>query len=136
MSIEKQLRKYIMPNILAMVGVSCYVIADTFFISVAAGSNGITALNMVLPVFGLIYALGAMIGIGSATRYSLRKALGESNVNKYFTNSFIFTLLVGLVFVMLGVVAPGPVLRLLGADDEIMKTGHQYIRIILYFFNN
>ena len=106
MSIEKQLRKYIMPNIFAMVGVSCYVIADTFFISIAAGSNGITALNLVLPVFGLIYALGAMIGIGSATRYSLRKALGEKDVNRYFTNSFVFTLLVSLVFVVLGIFAP------------------------------
>lgn len=133
MSIEKQLRKYIMPNIFAMVGVSCYVIADTFFISIAAGSNGITALNLVLPVFGLIYALGAMIGIGSATRYSLRKALGEKDVNRYFTNSFVFTLLVSLVFVVLGIFAPGSVLRLLGADDVIMDTGLKYIRIILCF---
>ncbi len=133
MSIEKQLRKYIMPNIFAMVGVSCYVIADTFFISVAAGSNGITALNLVLPVFGLIYAIGAMIGIGSATRYTLRKALGEKDVNQYFTNSFIFTILVSMVFVFMGIFIPGPILRLLGADDVIMDTGLKYIRIILCF---
>ena len=65
---KKQLRNYIALNILAMTGTSCYVLADTFFISMAQGSNGITALNLVLPVYGLIYALGSMIGVGSATR--------------------------------------------------------------------
>ena len=49
--IEKKLRKYLIPNILAMVGISCYILADTFFISKAAGANGITALNLTLPVF-------------------------------------------------------------------------------------
>ena len=49
--IEKQLRRYLLPNILAMAGTSCYVLADTFFISAAQGSDGITALNLVLPVY-------------------------------------------------------------------------------------
>ena len=74
---KKQLRKYIAPNILAMVGTSCYVLADTFFISIAAGANGITALNLVLPIYGLIFALGSMIGVGSATRYSLHRSVGN-----------------------------------------------------------
>ena len=65
---ETKLTKYIVPNVLAMLGMSCYILADTFFISVAQGANGITALNLVLPLYGLIYALGAMLGVGSATR--------------------------------------------------------------------
>lgn len=71
---EKQLRRYILPNILAMVGISCYVLADTFFISLQAGADGITALNLTLPLYALMFALGAMVGIGSATRYSLCKS--------------------------------------------------------------
>ena len=42
---EKQLRRYLLPNILAMIGTSCYILADTFFISLSQGPNGITALN-------------------------------------------------------------------------------------------
>ena len=37
---KQQLRRYILPNILAMLGISCYLLADTFFISLAAGANG------------------------------------------------------------------------------------------------
>ena len=87
---EKQLRRYILPNILAMLGISCYLLADTFFISLAAGANGMTALNLVLPVYGLMFAIGAMIGIGSATRYSLQKAAGSDEARHYFSNACWF----------------------------------------------
>ena len=51
---------------LGMLGMSFYILADTFFISKAVGADGITALNLVLPLYNLIFAIGAMIGVGSA----------------------------------------------------------------------
>ena len=112
---EKQLRRYLLPNILAMIGTSCYILADTFFISLSQGPNGITALNLVLPLYGLIFALGSMIGIGSATRYALGKGSNAPDYHLYFSNSIAWTLLVGAVFVALGVAVPDGVRRLMGA---------------------
>ena len=65
------LYQYIAPNILAMVGMSCYILADIFFIATSQGTNGITALNLALPIYGLIFAIGSMIGTGSAIRYKI-----------------------------------------------------------------
>lgn len=65
--------KYVSQNILAMIGLSLYILADTYFISKAVGANGITALNMALPVYGVIFALGQMVCVGSAIRYSIVK---------------------------------------------------------------
>ena len=96
--IEKKLRKFIFPSIFAMLGISLYVLADTFFISVAAGTNGITALNMALPVYAIMYAFGSMIGIGSATRHSLGKSLGKEDYNEYFANSFVWALLLSILY--------------------------------------
>ena len=73
MNVGKKLRKFIFLNVFAMMGMSCYILADTFFISVANGTLGIAALNLTLPVYGLLFAIGSLIGIGSATRYSLCK---------------------------------------------------------------
>ena len=131
--VKKQLARYIAPNILAMAGTSCYVLADTFFISIAEGANGITALNLVLPVYGLIYALGSMIGVGSATRYSLSKATGRETANEFFSNSIWWTLLCSSIFVLIGICFPGEFLTLLGADGEILTVGFSYIRIVLCF---
>ena len=81
-----------------MVGVSVYVLADTFFISVYAGADGLAVLNLILPVYGLIYAIGSMIGIGSATRYGISKAKGEK-ADHYFTQAVAWSVLISIPFV-------------------------------------
>ena len=68
MNVKKQFMKYVSLNILGMIGLSCYILADSYFISKAQGANGLTALNLVLPLYNLIFAIGAMIGVGSAIR--------------------------------------------------------------------
>ncbi len=129
--IEKNLIKYIMPNILAMVGISCYIFADTLFISKAAGANGITALNIILPLYGLIYAIGAMIGVGSATRYSLLKGAGSKSADVYFSNAIIWSLIFGLILAIAGFFFPEEIMRLMGADNEIVAVGVDYTRIAI-----
>lgn len=74
MSVTKQFARYVTQNIFGMLGISCYIIADTFFIAKAAGTDGITVLNLVLPIYNLIFAIGSMIGVGSATRFTILRA--------------------------------------------------------------
>ena len=42
--------KYVSANVLGMIGYSCYILADTFFVARGIGSDAIAALNLVLPV--------------------------------------------------------------------------------------
>ena len=53
MDIKKQFIRYVSQNMLGMLGMSLYILADTYFISKAVGADGITALNLVLPVYNL-----------------------------------------------------------------------------------
>ena len=80
---KQQFFKYVSQNVAGMIGVSVYILADTFFISVASGANGITVLNLALPIYGLIFAIGAMIGVGSATRFAIKKAQGQKDIDFY-----------------------------------------------------
>ena len=82
----KEFYKYISQSIAGMIGISVYILADTFFISVHSGADGLAVLNLILPVYGLIYAIGAMIGIGSATRYGIDRAK-QKNTDHYFIQS-------------------------------------------------
>ncbi len=41
--LRKEFFQYIILNICGMIGLSCYILADTFFISNGLGSNGLTA---------------------------------------------------------------------------------------------
>lgn len=47
MDIKKQFIRYVSQNMLGMLGMSLYILADTYFISKAVGADGITALNFV-----------------------------------------------------------------------------------------
>ena len=53
---------------LGMLGLSCYILADTFFVANRLGADGLAALNLAIPLYSLINGVGLMIGIGSATR--------------------------------------------------------------------
>lgn len=123
--------KYVSLNILGMVGLSCYILADSFFIAKSQGAAGLTALNLVLPVYNLIFAIGSMIGIGSAIRYTIAKTRELRDADNYVFNSFFFAAAAGLIFTFTGLFFPEQLLRLLGADDEIVRTGTAYTRFFM-----
>lgn len=81
----KKFVKYVSQNMLGMVGMSVYILADTYFISVAVGTDGITALNLVLPVYNMIFAIGAMMGVGSAIRLVIERNQEHPNADGYFS---------------------------------------------------
>ena len=133
MSVGKQFVKYVSQNILGMVGISFYILADTFFISMAEGTNGITALNLVLPLYSLIFAIGAMIGVGSAIRFKILRAKKDASAEYYFSNAILFALLIGAIFMIIGGLFPGQLVRFLGGDEEIVRVGTPYTRIFMLF---
>lgn len=133
MNINKQFAKYVSQNILGTLGVSCYIIVDTYFIAQAAGANGITVLNLALPVYNVIFAIGAMIGIGSATRFAILRAQKNKQADYYFSNALIWIAFISVVFVALGIFAPDKVMSAMGADREILTLGLSYFKIFLLF---
>ena len=43
--------KYTSLSMLSMIGLSCYILADTLFIANGVGPLGLTALNLDLPIY-------------------------------------------------------------------------------------
>ena len=126
-------------EVTGMLGISVYILADTYFISVYSGADGLAVLNLILPVYGLIYAIGAMIGIGSATRYAIDRARGKS-ASFYFLSAVTWDILISIPLVLAGIFIPDKILQLLGADAGLTALGKQYLRIILaaspFFMSN
>ena len=72
-NILKDFTKYVSLNVISMIGLSFYILADTFFIANGVGSIGLTALNLVLPLWSLMSGFGLMIGIGAGISYSIKR---------------------------------------------------------------
>ena len=133
MNLTKQFFKYVSQNIFGLIGTSCYILADTYFIAQAAGTDGVTLLNLCLPMYNLIFAFGSMIGLGAATRYAILQAQGEARAQRYFSNAILCACLIAIPFMLAGAFCPGTLLQLMGGDGDIVALGLNYTRIFLLF---
>ena len=133
MDLTKQYFRYVSQNIFGLIGTSCYILADTYFIAQAAGTDGVTLLNLCLPIYNFIFAIGSMIALGSATRYAIAKAQNDARGQRYFSNAILCAVLASIPWMLAGVFAPGALLRLMGGDVGIVALGIPYARIFLLF---
>lgn len=134
MSCFKEYLKYVTLNILGMVGLSCYILADTYFVSKGMGSNGLAALNLAIPVYSFIHGTGLMLGMGGAARYSMMKGQGrEKEKNHVFTHIMCLVCGFGILFFVIGLLGAGTITRLLGADKAVYSMCNTYLKILLLF---
>ena len=73
----KDFARYTSLNVLGMIALSCYILADTFFVSLGLGADGLAALNLAIPIYNFIHGSGLMIGMGGGTRYSILQSQGN-----------------------------------------------------------
>lgn len=125
---------YVSLNILSMVGLSCYILADTAFVANGAGAGGLAALNLVLPVYFVVSGLGQMLGMGGATQYAILRGEREAaKGDRVFSETLVMALVLGLLATVLGVVFADKLAVLLGADVEIFDMAVTYLRTLMCF---
>ncbi len=117
-----------------MIGLSCYILADTFFVSKGLGTNGLTALNLAIPIYSFIHGSGLMIGMGGGTKYSIQKSQGKDKVaNSIFSHVVAIAAIFAAVFVLIGLFFSGNIVTLLGADETVYQMTKTYLQVILLF---
>ena len=131
-TVFRDFTKYVSLNVLGMISISLYVLADTFFIARALGSYGLVALNLSIAVFSVMHGVGLMIGIGGATQFAILKGKGE-NANTVFTHSLFTALIAAMVFITIGMFFSEQIAATLGADEVILPLASVYMQTLLYF---
>ena len=126
--------RYVILNICGMVGLSCYILADTFFISNGLGANGLTALNLAIPIYSFIHGSGLMFGMGGATKYSIYRGQKKyENADKSFSNTICIMSILAVIFVLTGIFFSEKLTKLLGADKDVFHMTKTYLQVILLF---
>lgn len=130
----REFARYASLNALGMLGFSCYILADTFFIAQGLGADGLTALNLAIPIYSLVHGCGLMLGMGGATRYSIcRGQRDNDSASAAFVSSVYPAVLLAIIFVSAGLFFPTPLASLLGADAQVLTMTATYLRVILLF---
>lgn len=129
-----KLLRFVFPSIIMMIFTSIYGVVDGLFVSNFAGKTAFASINLVMPFIMILGGIGFMIGTGGTALVS--KVLGEGKkekANKIFTMMIIFTLLLGTLLSVIGVVSMPWVADFLGATEEMMADCILYGRIVTGF---
>lgn len=126
--------KFVVPSILSMVFSSLYMIVDGIFVGNLIGSNALAAINMIMPMMGIIFATSNMLAVGSSVKVSI--ALGKKDfkkANEIFSTSLLAISILGIILVAILFVFKENVLSILIKDDILKPLANQYISIFIYF---
>lgn len=126
--------RYTILSVFGTLGVSCYILADTFFVSKGLGTSGLAALNLAIPVYNFIHGTGLMLGMGGATKFSVCKSQGNQElVNRIFTNTIYLAALFSITFMLPGIFCSRQLAFALGANQAVLKMTVTYLRWLLLF---
>ncbi len=128
----KKLFKAVIAPIFMMIFTSIYSIVDGLFISNFVGKTAFAAINLIMPVIMIFGAIGYMMGTGGSALVS--KTLGEGDpekANKLFSMVVYFTIIVGILVSVVGVVLIEQISKALGATAEMLPHCVTYGRILI-----
>lgn len=130
----KDFIRYTMLSVLGTLGVSCYILADTFFVSKGLGTKGLTALNLAIPVYNFIHGTGLMLGMGGATKFTIcRSRKDVRGGSEIYTSTIWLAVFFSILFFLSGILFSGRLTALLGADVDVFAMTDIYLRWLLVF---
>ena len=125
--------KYFFPTMCAALSTSIYILFDTIFIGQGVGSLGLTALNIALPIYSIYFGTGLLIGIGGSTLMSIEKGRErEDKAQKIFTLSFVFGLILAIIYTIVGFVFLEEIAVILGATKEVLPLVKEYMIVVVF----
>ena len=132
LKISKLLMKFSIPAIVGMLVNALYNVVDRIYIGNGVGSQGIAGITITFPVMLVMMAFSMLIGMGANSLVSIR--LGQNRKDEaegIFGNAISLLILISLALTVIGLVALNPLLKLLGASEQILPYARDYLQIIL-----
>lgn len=121
--------RYVTPTVAAMLITGIYVTIDGIFVGHVLGQDGMAGLMLAYPICAVLYAVGALIGMGASSLVSFY--LGQGNPAKarhIVGNALVMVLLASALLSFIGIRYGQPMLAWMGAEGEIFTAGLSYLQ--------
>ncbi|MEG1240106.1 MAG: MATE family efflux transporter [Oscillospiraceae bacterium] len=125
--------KLAIPNIFSMVFSSIYMMADGIFVGRFIGAHALAAVNLVMPIMMIVFALSDMIAVGSSVKVST--TLGEGDIPKargLFSASVLMIVGLGFAFSLLGMLFAKPLIFATIKDAILAEQAYRYVQVFIY----
>lgn len=125
---SKNLKKYIIPAMLANVSFFILTIIDGMFVGNGVGTDALGAVNLALPFVMIISVFAVLFNIGGITVTAIRMGRGDiEGANQAFLHSLMYNVSFALCMTFIGTVFPDKIAVLLGANQTYKGMVSDYI---------
>lgn len=133
-SIGKLFVKYSIPSVIAMIVFSLYIVVDGIFVGNVIGANGLSAVNLAMPFFGVAMAIGTMVAIGGGTITSIELGRGDrDSARKTFSLAYYTLTVITLSLTVFTLIFAPIIAKLLGASNDLIPLVVEYLRSLCLF---
>ncbi|MBE6538384.1 MAG: MATE family efflux transporter [Ruminococcaceae bacterium] len=118
-----------LPGMISMFAMSIYSVIEGAFIGQKLGEGAFAAVNIAMPLVMINFSLADLIGVGASVPISI--SLGKEDyktANNVFSCSVIMIFLASLFMGSVMFFAAEPLSKMMGADDELLRTSVRYLR--------
>lgn len=130
--IKKLYLRYFFPTVSGALVTSIYILFDTIFIGQGVGGDGLAALNIVLPIYSLVFGIGYLLGIGGSTVLGIERGRNnEKKAIKIFSLSVISSIIISILLGVILKVFLRPISYFLGATDLTMELIIKYMNVVI-----
>ncbi len=130
-SIRKAVFLLAIPMIMEMVLEAVFALVDIFFVS-KLGSYATSTVGFTESFITIFYSIA--IGLSMAATAMVARRVGEKNyeeASRSGAQAIMLAITVTITISILGVIYAADILRLMGADDEVVHKGSNYTRIMM-----
>lgn len=128
----KKLLQFTFPSIVMMIFTSIYSVVDGWFVSNYVGKTQFAAVNLIMPVLGILGIFGYMFGAGGSAL--IAKTLGEQErdkANRLFSLFVYLSIVVSTIMMIFGFIYLPDVAHWLGAEGQLLEDCNTYGRLFI-----
>ena len=124
--VSRLVSRLAVPTVISMLVSSIYNMADTFFVS-QLGTSAAGAVGVVFSIMAVIQAVGFTIGMGSGVIMSRQLGAQEDEAATVTSSTaFFFSLVLGIILAVAGLLGGDGLLRMLGATETVLPYAEAY----------
>lgn len=127
-SVPVLFRKLLIPTLLGSISVSAVTAIDGIFVGHGVGTDGVAAVNIIVPLYQVISGIGLMVGTGCSVVASINVArqnimAARQNITQTISITSLLTTFLCLFFIIF----PSHTATILGASDTLMPQVTDYL---------
>ena len=126
--IPQLFRKLFIPTLFGALSIVAVTAIDGIFVGHGVGSDGVAAVNIVVPIYQIMSGIGLMIGVGCSVVSSIH--ISQSNIKAArinITQALAITSLLAAALCVAVLLFPTATARILGASDTLTNKVVDYL---------